>query len=217
MGLMNLLEYTSSMTMFLGIFLLFCVLLYYIRSKIYECERKVSSVMGLVTAMANELSEIKNPSLSNETVHNITLERTVVSDNESGYETDSSAEESDDEEDSDDESEGENQDNDEKSEVDENIEELVVSPHPSMDGKSTNTTFNEEEVNELDTIDETDSGDSIKNIELDLEKETIEAMKTDYSKLTLKSLREIVAQKNLVDDVSQLPKLKKGDLLALLQ
>ena len=80
-----------------------------------------------------------------------------------------------------------------------------------------NTTFNEEEVNELDTIDETDSSDSIKNIELDLEKETAEAMKADYSKLTLKSLREIVAQKNLVDDVSQLPKLKKGDLLALLQ
>jgi hypothetical protein len=185
--------------------------------------QKFSSIIGVVTTMADELKNIKS-FISNgftskpKDVKEIHLQNTNlihVSDDEEDEESDEE-----DESDSDDEEEDEEEEDEEEEEDNEVIE---------VSGNSDDIKYiqiDEIKQSEEDIISDIIQG-AFENIEME-EKSPVEDIvivdqtteeipikeEVDYKKLTLQKLRSIVLKKKLVEDSS---KMKKNELLLLLE
>jgi hypothetical protein len=185
--------------------------------------QKFSSIIGVVTTMADELKNIKS-FISNgftskpKDVKEIHLQNTNlihVSDDEED-------EESDEEDDSD--SDDEEEDEEEEDEEEEEDNEVIEVSGNSDDIKYIQ--IDEIKQSEEDIISDIIQG-AFENIEME-EKSPVEDIvivdqtteeipikeEVDYKKLTLQKLRSIVLKKKLVEDSS---KMKKNELLLLLE
>ena len=225
----------------------------YVSYRMSEQDHKISSMLGLVSTMAeemqffrNKLSKQQNNSQAvdivdyNETILDPNNFLNLVSRNDEliSVSDDGSQEEEDETDDSGTEdvsSSEENNDEDEdtSSEADEtdlnildqldvdNIEDLEENQNLNIHPETNNLDENENVSENIKTIhleenhnilDETFSGD-LKNITIfDLEETNKKT--TDYKKLALNKLREIVIEKGLIVDAS---KLKKPELLKMLE
>ena len=216
---------------YLGILILIVgLLIVFFESKMREQNHKISSMLSLVSTLAEDVNNLKmglnhlamprfgesiissldninNPFLSNNDMNNNLIE---VSDNEEEEEN-----EQDDEDDEDDDDED---DDDEDDEDDENLnhEDIkVLKLNISEDFLNKDSEIEEienvDEVEDLDKIIENNQENlddvNFKTININLE-ETI-----DYKKLSLNKLKSIASEKGITQDTS---KLKKNDLLKLL-
>jgi hypothetical protein len=233
----------------------------YFNHRLAVQNHKISSMMGLVTTMAEEMqyfrSKLSGKSQENyckmpdaDLIHIVpqflggnTSNLIEVSDGESDEETEDEEESDEDEDSESDEEESENDDeeSDDESESDEELEELDELESESKDLeeeniKNINISIDlgdaidlniEQEVIDCDTKTISLSEDissfeitskSLENIDdidigIKLTNDYAEKDKTDYKKLSLNKLREIVIEKGLVVDAS---KLKKNDILKML-
>jgi len=201
----------------------------YISYKMTEQDHKINSMMGLVTTMAEESQYFRNKintiqsKLSPDSVDESTLggtkhiELIAVSDDEDDSDSDSdsdsdndSEDDSDSQDDSDSDSEVSISDADEEN-VDKNDIKIINIPLDIITHNISDIDvedFNDEHLVEDNTFLKTNV-----NLNDDLEI-TGDNHKTDYKKLTINKLKEIVVNKGITNDVS---KLKKNDLLKLLE
>ena len=201
----------------------------YISYKMTEQDHKINSMMGLVTTMAEESQYFRNKintiqsKLSPDSVDESTLggtkhiELIAVSDDEDDSDSDSdsdsdndSEDDSDSQDDSDSDSEVSISDADEEN-VDKNDIKIINIPLDIITHNISDIDvedFNDEHLVEDNTFLKTNV-----NLNDDLEI-TGDNHKTDYKKLTINKLKEIVVSKGITNDVS---KLKKNDLLKLLE
>jgi hypothetical protein len=190
--------------------------------------QKFSSIIGVVTTMADELKNIKT-FISNgftskpKDIREIHLQNTnlihVSDDDDDEEEEEEEEEEEDDEEDDSD-------DSDEEGEEDDNEEENKII---EVSGNSDDIKYiqiDEIKQSEEDIISDIIQG-AFENIEME-DKSTVEDIvivdqsteenpikeEVDYKKLPLQKLRSIVLKKKLVEDSS---KMKKNELLLLLE
>ena len=202
----------------------------YISYKMTEQDHKINSMMGLVTTMAEESQYFRNKintlqsKLSPDSVDELTLggtkhiELIAVSDDEDDSDSDSDSED-----DSDSQDDSDSNDSDSDSEVsisdadeyeknvDKNDIKIINIPLDIITHNISDIDvedFNDEHVVEDNTFLKT-------NVNLNGDLEIIgDNHKTDYKKLTINKLKEIVVNKGITNDVS---KLKKNDLLKLLE
>jgi len=190
--------------------------------------QKFSSIIGVVTTMADELKNIKS-FISNgftskpKDVKEIHLQNTNlihVSDDEDDEEEDESEDESEEEEDD------EEEETEEEEEDDEDEPEIIEVSGVINSDDIKYIQIDETKQNEEDIISDIIQG-AFENIVLE-EKESTEDVvivdqsteevptkeELDYKKLPLQKLRSIVLKKKLVEDSS---KMKKNELLLLLE
>ena len=219
MGLFDI--FSTSFLITIGITVLaLCLMFLYFSQKFAEQDHKISSMVDLVTTMAQEIHMLKIQCQQPEAQYPSDLatnggstlvtkrenQLIEVSDDEEEeeYESDSDSE-SDNE--SENESKSDNEEVDDES-INDDTEPLTLEEEINLDDiQELNT--NEEEVKNvsitLDTLDE------IKEIEG--EEQDVHHIDTDYKKMSVDKLRHIVVEKGLVVDAS---KLKKKELLKLL-
>ena len=208
----------------------------YISYKMTEQDHKINSMMGLVTTMAEESQYFRNKintlqsKLSPDSVDESTLggtkhiELIAVSDDEDDSDSDSDSDSDNDSEVSDSDSDS---DSDNDSEVSDSDSEVSIS-----DADEKNIDKNDIKIinipldiitHNISDIDVEDFNDNLvedntflkTNVNLNGDLEiTGDNHKTDYKKLTINKLKEIVVSKGITNDVS---KLKKNDLLKLLE
>ena len=208
----------------------------YISYKMTEQDHKINSMMGLVTTMAEESQYFRNKinilqsKLSPDSVDESTLggtkhiELIAVSDDED--DSDSGSEVSDGDSDS------EVSDGDSDSEVSDDGSVSVSDSDSDADADEENVDKNDIKIinipldiitHNISDIDVEEFNDNLvedntflkTNINLNDDLEiTGDNHKTDYKKLTINKLKEIVVSKGITNDVS---KLKKNDLLKLLE
>jgi hypothetical protein len=204
-----------------------------------EQDHKINSMMGLVTTMAEESQYFRNKintlqgKLSPDSVDESTLggtkhiELIAVSDDEDDSDSDSDSDNDSEVSDSDSDS---NSDSDNDSEVSDSDSEVSIS-----DADEKNIDKNDIKIinipldiitHNISDIDVEDLNDNLvetnedmtflkTNVNLNGDLEiTGDNHKTDYKKLTINKLKEIVVSKGITNDVS---KLKKNDLLKLLE
>lgn len=194
--------------------------------------QKFSSIIGVVTTMADELKNIKS-FISNgftskpKDVKEIHLQNTnliQVSDDEDDEEEDEAEEDESEEEDEEDEEEGE--EDDESEEDDEDEPEIIEVSGVINSDDIKYIQIDETKQNEEDIISDIIQG-AFENIVLEEKKSTEDVVivdqsteevpikeELDYKKLPLQKLRSIVLKKKLVEDSS---KMKKNELLLLLE
>ena len=210
----------------------------YISYKMTEQDHKINSMMGLVTTMAEESQYFRNKintiqsKLSPDSVDESTLggtkhiELIAVSDDEDDSDSDSDSD-SDNDSDNDSEVSDSDSDSDNDSEVSDSDSEVSIS-----DADEKNIDKNDIKIinipldiitHNISDIDVEDFNDNLvedntflkTNVNLNGDLEiTGDNHKTDYKKLTINKLKEIVVSKGITNDVS---KLKKNDLLKLLE
>lgn len=206
-----------------------CLMFLYFSQKLSEQDHKISSMVDLVTTMAQEIHLLKNTSHSNEvhypsdltnnitptlvTKHNELIE---VSDEESEDEDeDEESEEDEDDEDDDEASE----DEDDASLKDEPIElNIEINDLENIDDlediNSIQTVNNNVEQFEKDSATlEPSLGDLSELKTISMSDNNHDNHDTDYKKMSVDKLRHVVVEKGLIVDAS---KLKKKDLLKLL-
>ena len=195
----------------------------YINYKMTEQDHKINSMMGLVTTMAEESQYFRNKintlqsKLSPDSVDASTLggtkhiELIAVSDDEddSETETDTDSEVSDSASEVSDEDADANEENLEKNDIKVINIPLDIITHNIAD-------IDVEDFNDAHLVETNEDMTFLKtNINLNGDLEiTGDNHKTDYKKLTINKLKEIVVSKGITNDVS---KLKKNDLLKLLE
>lgn len=225
MGLFDIFSTSFLVTISITVLAL-CLMFLYFSQKLSEQDHKISSMVDLVTTMAQEIHVLKlhtGPSSearypSDLIDHNhptlVTKQNQLieVSDSESASETEGEEDASDCDSDSDSEAEeGESEEED-------------VSDCES-EGEAEHLEMEAINLDELEAIDNNNNVNDnalveIKNIDFDeikaigsLEGENEDVHHTDYKKMSVDKLRHIVVEKGLVVDAS---KLKKKDLLKLL-
>jgi len=205
----------------------------YISYKMTEQDHKINSMMGLVTTMAEESQYFRNKlntiqsKLSPDSVDASTLggtkhiELIAVSDDEDDSDSDDDSDSADSDSDSDSDSAVSDDDSVSISDSDadeENVEKndikvinipLDIITHNISD-------IDVEDFNDAHLVETNEDMTFLKtNVNLNDDLEIIEDNhKTDYKKLTINKLKEIVVSKGITNDVS---KLKKNDLLKLLE
>ena len=207
----------------LGISLLLIGLLsIYFNNKLTEQEHKISAMFGIVTTMADQIqflrtnrNVIADPSKNGLDINNYmpftTTDLIDVSDDEddnsstgSFSSSSSSSSKSSSKSSSSSSSSSSNDDDCE----DKNIKIINISDDFDINNEvEIPEIFEISEINESDKNKITDNLKSLKMIDIDIETET------DYKKMSLGKLRNIVSEKGLVTDAS---KMKKSDLLKLL-
>ena len=223
------------------IIILFISTFAYVTYKITEQDHKINSMMGLVTTMAEETQYFRNKistiqsQLSSAPVDTSNvggtkhIELIAVSDDEdddSGVSEDEDSEDED-EDDSEDEDDDDSEDDDNEND-DISISSVVdFSNEDNKDIKIINipldiitnniAEIDMDEFNGDNTIIESSEDNTFlkTNVNLNGDLEIIgDSHKTDYKKLTINKLKEIVVSKGITNEVS---KLKKNDLLKLLE
>jgi hypothetical protein len=222
MGLFDIFSTSFLVTISITVLAL-CLMFLYFSQKLSEQDHKISSMVDLVTTMAQEIHVLKlhtGPSSearypSDLIDHNhptlVTKQNPLieVSDTDSDTSSEASDSESEEEEDvsdseSEDESEGEAEAEAEAEEENLEMEAINLDELESID----NNNANDNALGEIKNID----FDEIKAIS-SLEGDNEDVHHTDYKKMSVDKLRHIVVEKGLVVDAS---KLKKKDLLKLL-
>ena len=212
------------------IIILFGCTFAYVSYKITDQDHKINSMMGLVTTMAEETQYFRNKI---NTIQSQMPSAPIDTSNVGGTKHIELIAVSDDEED-------ENSDisEDEVSEDDDDVSETVsISDDVSISFEETNNddldnkdikiinipldvsthNIDIEELNHDISLVETNEDNTFlkTNVNLNSDLEIIgDSHKTDYKKLTINKLKEIVVSKGITNDVS---KLKKNDLLKLLE
>lgn len=219
MGLFDIFSTSFLVTISITVLAL-CLMFLYFSQKLSEQDHKISSMVDLVTTMAQEIHVLKlhtGPSSearypSDLIDHNhptlVTKQNQLieVSDTDSDTSSEASDSESEEEDVSDSESEDESEGEAEAEREEVNLEMEAIN------------------LDELESIDNNNANDNalgeIKNIDFDeikaissLEGDNEDVHHTDYKKMSVDKLRHIVVEKGLVVDAS---KLKKKDLLKLL-
>ena len=229
MGLFDIFSTSFLITIAITVLAL-CLMFLYFSQKFSEQDHKISSMVDLITTMAQEIHMLKIQAPQSEAYYPSDLatnggstlvtkkenQLIEVSDDESDDESDEEVEsnnESDEEEESDDEEEEEF--DDEELGALTLQEEVNLDDIQELESIDTNANIGDENENEevknisinVDTLDE------IKAISSQINEETDEVHSTDYKKMSVDKLRHIVVEKGLVVDAS---KLKKKELLKLL-
>ena len=214
----------SGFTICLGIILLLTgVVMYYCKSKISQCEQKITSMMTLISGLHQEINQLKSQNVG-----------VMMSD---GYRDEENVDSQELEEESESGSEPEEE------EIDDNTEVKIASSflnHPYSELIPT-TDFREVEVNESsESEDDDDSGEqqTIKVVDLgEIEDLTVpveedgqqnveesdesdesddseEVDSIDYSKMQVAALKKLASERQLASNVS---KMRKQELVELLQ
>jgi hypothetical protein len=225
------------------IIILFISTFAYVTYKITEQDHKINSMMGLVTTMAEETQYFRNKistiqsQLSSAPVDTSNvggtkhIELIAVSDDEDD-DSEVSADEDSEDEDSEDE-DSEDEDDDDSEDDDNENDDISISSvvdfsnEDNKDIKIINipldiisnniAEIDMDEFNGDNTIIESSEDNTFlkTNVNLNGDLEIIgDSHKTDYKKLTINKLKEIVVSKGITNEVS---KLKKNDLLKLLE
>ena len=200
----------------LGISLLLIGLLsIYFNNKLTEQEHKISAMFGIVTTMADQIqflrtnrNVIADPSKNGLDVNNYmpfaNTDLINVSDDEGEEEGDDN-EDDDDDDDDDDSSTSSSSSSSNSIEDESNIRVINISEDFDINNEITEISEITEQKEEPDLSNIKD----LKMIDIDTDIDT----ETDYKKMSLGKLRQIVSEKGLATDVS---KIKKNELLKLL-
>ena len=223
MGLFDIFSTSFLITIAITVLAL-CLMFLYFSQKFSEQDHKISSMVDLITTMAQEIHMLKIQAPQSEAYYPSDLATnggsTLVTKKENQLIEVSDDEDEDDEEEYESESESEEEDDEEES-VEEEPDALTLEEEVNLDdiqeleSIDTNANIGDENENEevknisinVDTLDE------IKAISSQINEETDEVHSTDYKKMSVDKLRHIVVEKGLVVDAS---KLKKKELLKLL-
>lgn len=216
MGLFDI--FSTSFLITIGITVLaLCLMFLYFSQKFAEQDHKISSMVDLVTTMAQEIHILKIQGHQQEAQYPSDLATnggsTLVTKKENQLIEVSDDEEEEEEEEYESESDS---DNDSDSEVDDES----INDDNSLHQEPLTL---EEEIN-LDDIQELEEKEEVKNVSITLdtldeikeiegEEQDVHHIDTDYKKMSVDKLRHIVVEKGLVVDAS---KLKKKELLKLL-
>ena len=224
--------------MCLGIILIsIACLVIYFENKFRDQNHKMTTMLGLVTALTDEVNNTKkflsrktNDVLTNES---ITHQLVEVSDDDDEDESDDDDDESDDEEDESDDDEKEDEDDDTAPTLciyDANKTKIL-----KIDITTSTPVYAAENLEELQLISESESDTETESIDSKLDEQpnagfsqdllatelkTIDITNlddlptVDYKKLSVPKLKILVGEKGLVADCS---KMKKNDLLKLLE
>jgi len=218
--------------MFLGILLLAIgLLVIYIENKIREQNHKISSMLSLVSSLAEEVRSAGscNNAMSNQSTNDLIS----VSDGddeeslESLYESDDSVSDDSDDDDSDGDDDKQhttvkilklNLFKDDSLFNKESVEILDDSQSNDLDSEVDDSEVDDSEVDDSDINDEIvpkveDSIFDLKSINISSLEELTTTQSIDYKKLNVNKLRDIVMEKGLTTEPS---KLKKAELLKLL-
>lgn len=233
--------FNPSFFMFLGILLLsLSFLIFYFENKIREQNHKINSMFSLVSSITEELNNAnmrihyimngpnQNINTPDNNIHSVSIlpntntysNKIEVSDDEEDEdEDDEEDEDEDDDEDEDEEDEDEDEDEDVDEEDDEeqeknqdldiqNLEEL--SDLGEEDPNLNETKILNMENEPLYSKDENLSND-LKSIHISLD----QILPSDYKKLSVTQLKNLVIQKGLAN-LEEVNKMKKGDMFKLL-
>ena len=220
MGLFDI--FSTSFLITIGITVLaLCLMFLYFSQKFAEQDHKISSMVDLVTTMAQEIHMLKIQGHQQEAQYPSDLATnggsTLVTKKENQLIEVSDDEDEDEEEEYESDSDNDS-DNDSNNESDEEVDNESIND-------DTEPLTLEEEIN-LDDIQELEEKEEVKNISITLDtldeikeiegegqEQDVHHIDTDYKKMSVDKLRHIVVEKGLVVDAS---KLKKKELLKLL-
>ncbi len=219
MGLFDI--FSTSFLITIGITVLaLCLMFLYFSQKFAEQDHKISSMVDLVTTMAQEIHILKIQGHQQEAQYPSDLATnggsTLVTKKENQL-----IEVSDDEDEEEEYESDSDNDSDSDSDSDSEIDNEEVNDESINDDTEPLTL--EEEIN-LDDIQELEEKEEVKNVSITLdtldeikeiegEEQDVHHIDTDYKKMSVDKLRHIVVEKGLVVDAS---KLKKKELLKLL-
>ena len=221
MGLFDI--FSTSFLITIGITVLaLCLMFLYFSQKFAEQDHKISSMVDLVTTMAQEIHMLKIQGHQQEAQYPSDLATnggsTLVTKKENQLiEVSDDEDEEEEEYESDSDNDSDNDSNNESDEevdneyINDDTEPLTLEEEINLDDIQELEENENEEVKNvsitLDTLDE------IKTISLQEEEQDVHHIDTDYKKMSVDKLRHIVVEKGLVVDAS---KLKKKELLKLL-
>ena len=221
---MSMFNMFSSCFIWLLCILLIAVSFIYLSQKISEQNHKMSSMIGLISSMAEELQnskkdtqQIRHPIIELSELINVSddeCDEDECDDDECDDDEcdDDECDEDDDDEDDDEEDENEDTDDADRKSSDTDdckhgfVHEILDIGDINID----NTDIEDIEIANIEDISDM-SEDKIKSINIT---ESLEE-KINYKKMKIDQLKSIVTQKGL-GDISQIAKLKKDDLIKLL-
>ena len=210
---MSMFNMFSSCFIWLLCILLIAVSFIYLSQKISEQNHKMSSMIGLISSMAEELQSSKKD--SKQIPHPIIELSELINVSDDECEDDEEEEDDEDEDDEDDEDEDEDEDDDEDDddviiEIDDICKDIFVHDVLNIDA----TDIKIDDIADLDVTDIEVADIGELNIKSIIITESLEE-KINYKKMKIDQLKTIVTQKGL-GDASQISKLKKDDLIKLL-
>jgi hypothetical protein len=208
----------------LGItFLLVGILGVFLSQKIAEQNHKISSMLGLVTTMAEELNFLRSRGqmsynyapVSNDVVKNVSLPEEPLIDVSEDDEDD----DEEDDEDDDDENESDEKNDDDLISIGESTVKVIkMGETMNISEDLLEEIEEDQEVDDSDDEEEEEDQEEEEEEEEDQEeeeeKQEIKMTGADLKKMTIQSLREFAVQKGYSEDVS---KVKKADLLKIVE
>jgi len=202
---MSMFNMFSSCFIWLLCILLIAVSFIYLSQKISEQNHKISSMIGLISSMAEELQHSKKDTRQ---IHHPIIELSELI-NVSEDEADEDEEDEDEDEDDEDDEDEDEEDVDED-DVDEEDDEKNTDEDTDVDSKNIHI-INIGEDLEIN-ISDIDIDVDIKSIHIN---PGLEIEKINYKKLKIDQLKSMVTQKGL-GDALQISKFKKDELIKLL-